>query len=217
MASRMRHKLKAVCLVGLCVPVALTACFSLGRKEPPHRYYVLGAAALENEATPTPELAGLTLGVRRAQLASYLATPFIVVRRGAHQISFSEFHRWGEPLEAGIDRVVAASLLSRGIGDAVVAPWPPRARYDYVVQLDVLRFEGLAPEEPAAVGGGVRLLATWEITRQQDGAVLARGTTHYHRSGWTVGDYAALVTLLDEGLDVLSGDLIASLEQLRAP
>jgi hypothetical protein len=47
--------------------------------------------------------------------------------------------------------------------------------------------------------------------------VLARGTTDRRSPGWTVGDYAGLVTLLDEGLDVLAGDLIAGIAGLRPP
>jgi uncharacterized lipoprotein YmbA len=167
--------------------------------------------------TASPAAADVTVGIRRTKLASYLAVPFIAVRRGASQIDFSEFHRWGEPLDEGINRVVARLLASRGLRDVAVAPWPAGARYDYVIQLDVTRFEGVIAPGGTPGEGEVHLSATWEIIRQQDGVVLVRGTTDRTNSGWTVGDYSGLVALLDEELDVLSLDLIAGIARLRAP
>ncbi len=213
----MRHPTTAIRWLGLCLAMGLTGCVSLGRREPLQRYYVLGGDTLRMATPPSPAVADVTVGIRRLELASYLASPLIVVRRGPNQVHFTEFHRWGEPLGAGVNRVVARSLVARGFREASVAPWPSNARYDYLIQLDVVRFEGLGPDEPGATDGGVHLLATWEILRQEDGVVLARGTTDYRRPGWTVGDYAGLVALLDEGLEVLSADLTASVVGLRGP
>jgi uncharacterized lipoprotein YmbA len=215
--TRLRDRLGAIRRVSLCLVVGLTGCVSLGRREPPQRYYVLGGDTLRLAAPPFPDVADVTVGVRRLKLASYLASSFLVVRRGPNQVGFSEFYRWGEPLGAGINRVVARSLVARGFRDAAVAPWPAQGRYDYLIQLDVARFEGLAPEGPVATEGEVHLLATWEIIRQQDGVVLAQGTTDYRRPNWTVGDYAGLVSMLDEGLEVLAADVTAGVVGLRGP
>ncbi|NBC17708.1 MAG: hypothetical protein GVY18_10385 [Bacteroidetes bacterium] len=205
-------------LAFLCALVALTGCFSLSRDEPPQQHYVLGGTPLPETDASAERLAGLAIGLRQPQLAEYLETPFIVVRQGPHQLRFSEFHRWGEELAGGINRTVAAHLAARGSLDGIdVVPWAPRARHDYLIQLHLLRFEGLAPEVPTASEGAAYLLATWEIIDQQDGAVLARGTTDYRADGWTVGDYDELVALLDTGLRELSDDLIAALERHVAP
>lgn len=194
--------------------IGLPGCVSLGRTEPPQEHYVLGARAVPPDVAPPGSVSDLAIGVRRLKVASYLASSFMVVRRGANQVDFAEFQRWGEPLEAGINRVVAGALVAHGFRDVAVAPWPAQARYDYVIQLDVVRFEGLATEGPDSVEGGVHLLATWEISRPLDGSVLARGTTDYQRQGWSVGDYPGLVTLLDAGLGVLAGDLATALAGL---
>ena len=208
--------MKWVGAVCLCALMAQAGCISLGRPEPPLRQYVLGGSG-PAEVTPSAEVADVAIGLRRMKLASYLAVPFIAVRRGPNQIDFSEFHRWGEPLDAGINRVVARLLASRGFRDVAVAPWPAGARYDYLIQLDVTRFEGVMPPEGAPAEGEAHLSATWEIIRQQDGVVLTRGTTDRRSPGWTVGDYAGLVTLLDEELDVLAGDLTAGIAGLGPP
>ncbi len=220
----MRHATRAIrwllpkMLPGMLLGILLgpVGCFSLGRTAPPQNYFVLGGDSLWVDVPTSPEVAALAVGVRRATVASYLASPFITVRRGPNQVDLSQVNRWGEALDAGITRVVARDLVSRGFRDAVVVPWPVQARYDYVIQIDVLRFEGLALGEPGSVDGGVHMLATWEILGQKDGVVLARGTTDYRRPGWRVGDYGALVSLLDGGLDQLAGDLTAGVIRLVA-
>ncbi len=214
----MNHSTRAARLIGLVSVAALAGCFSLGRTETPPTHYVLGTERVQESSQAPADLAGLTVGVRRLRLASYLEAPFLVVRQGANRVTHSEFHRWGEPLSGGINRVVAGHLAARSIFRAVdVAPWPAREQYDYLVQLNVDRFEGLAPDDPAGTGGEVHMLVTWEILRQRDGLVIARGTTDHRVSGWRVGDYGGLVRSLDEGLNVLTRDLANTLSSLGAP
>jgi uncharacterized lipoprotein YmbA len=197
--------------------VGLTGCFSLSRTEPLQQHYVLGGGHLQQNDTPAGNPAGLTVGVRRLRLATYLEPAFLVVRQGPNRITYAEFHRWGEPLGGGISRAVAGYLVARSPIRAVdVAPWPLREQYDYLIQLHVERFEGVVSADPNAAEGEVHLLATWEIIRQQDGAVLARGTTDHRASGWRVGDHAGLVNQLDAGLNVLAHELASSLASLGA-
>lgn len=214
----MTYHNRAICLALLFPLLVLTGCFSLGRDEPPQRHYVLGGSPLQETGDAAERVAGLTIGLRQLQLAGYLETPLLVVRRGPHQIRFSEFHRWGEDLGTGVNRAVAGYLAGRPpISSVDVVPWRPGTDHDYLIQLHVSRFEGVAPEVPETSGGEAHLLATWEIIRPQDGAVLARGTTDHQGIGWTEGDYEGLVSLLDLGLQALSDDLIAELEELGTP
>jgi uncharacterized protein len=206
---------------GLVITVSLLGgCFSLSRTEPPMRHYVLGGSIPTATTAPPAALTGVTVGIRRARIAGYLGSPYIAVRHGAHQVTYSEFHRWGEPLDGGLNRTVAGYLDIRPeIGGVDVAPWPGQASYDYLLQLHLERFEGRAPaEEPTgqSVGEGeVHVLVTWEILRQQGGGILARGVTEYREPGWTVGDYASLVRALDAGVGALAGDVAASLANLQ--
>jgi uncharacterized lipoprotein YmbA len=213
----MRYTMKAIRLFLLFALIALAGCFSLSREEPPLQHYVLGGGSQPENRTPARNLAGLTIGLRQVQVAEYLETPLIVVRQGPRQIKFSEFHRWAEDLGGGVNRAVAGYLALRAPFQGVdVVPWPSQAQHDYLIQLHLLCFEGVAPEEPAASEGEAHLLATWEIIRQQGGVVLTRGTTDYRAQGWMRGDYDGLVALLDTGLRELSDDLVASLETLVA-
>jgi uncharacterized protein len=213
----MKYTMNAVRVLSVACLVVLAGCFSLGRTEPPQRHYVLGGERVQGAAQQPGDLAGLSVGVRRPRLASYLEAPFLVVRHGSNEVTYAEFHRWGEPLGGGINRAVAGHLASRPSIRAVdVAPWPAREQYDYLVQLHVERFEGLAPEDEAALVGEVHMRVTWEILRQGDGAVLARGATEHRERAWRVGDYAGLVRALDAGLHVLTEDLASTLSGLGA-
>ena len=194
---------------------ALTGCFSLGRDEPPQQHFVLGGNRLPESSPQNERLAGVTIGLRQVHLAEYLESPLIVVRHGPHQIRFSEFNRWGENLDGGFNRALALYLSDRASFEGVdVVPWAPRARHDYLIQVHLLRFEGLVTE--GASVGEAYMLANWEIIGQPEGDVLARGTTEYREAGWIVDDYAGLVTQLDAGLGELSDDLVDGLEEVVA-
>jgi hypothetical protein len=95
-----------------------------------------------------------------------------------------------------------------------VAPWPVQAQHDYLVQLHVSHLEGVAAEDSTAKEGEVHVMASWEIIRSQDGALVARGETDRTETGWKVGDYRGLVTRVDEGLTGVASDLAACLQRI---
>lgn len=199
----------------LCVLLTQAGCFKLGRDAPVLQQYVLRGGGAQAEATAPQRVGGTIIGVRRLDLAAYLASPAIIVRRGAHGIVTSEFHRWGDDPGEGINRALAAHLrASPAVGAVDVAPWTPRTPHDYLVQLHVMRFEGVAQE--AATTGDAQLLATWEIITPEHGLVLARGKSDYRQQGWLVGDYGALVTALDDMLNDVSRDVTACIARLPA-
>jgi len=198
----------------LAAVIALTGCFSLSRKSPPVERYVLGGIRTAPASTLPSDSLGLSIGVRRLNLAPYLATLAIVVRRADNEIVTTGFHRWAESPSAGLNRAVSGYLAAApGIRSVDVAPWPVRAEPDYIVQLHVERLEGVVG---AARDGEAHLLARWEIIHPTDGALLARGRTDYRAAGWVVGDYGNLVTQLDQGLLALTQELVTCLARVRA-
>jgi uncharacterized lipoprotein YmbA len=218
MNARTNFARRAARLLTLASLLGLAGCFSLGRTEPLQRHYVLGADRVREAGPELGGLRDLTVGMRRLRLSSYLEPPLLVVREGPNRVTYAEFHRWSEPLDGGINRAVAASLAGRArLRGIDVAPWSSGAVHDFLIQLHVQRFEGLAPDDPAATEGEVHMLAAWEILRPRDGAVLARGTTDHREGGWRVGDHAGMVRSLDAGLEALATDLLAGLASLAAP
>lgn len=199
----------------LCMLLALSGCFSLARDPNPPRHYVLGGGTVGATSMVAP--VRTSIGLRPPRLADYLASPFIVVRRGVHRVGFSESDRWGEDVAHGIGRTVARHMAAREASLRMeTTPWPATAIPDYIIQMHFLHFEGVAPEDPLVSKGEAHLLATWEISRRQDGALLASGTTEVRSPEWTVGDFDALVGLLDAALDTLAAELVRGLETALA-
>lgn len=194
------------------VLVTLAGCVSLSRNAPAVQHFVLSGARTPLAAASV-DSAGLSIGIRRMDLAPYLTTPSIVVRRGTHVIETSAFHRWGEDLGEGINHTVAAHLANRGPVRLVnIAPWAARTHHDYLVQLHVTRFEGVA--DSAATTAGVHVTASWDIIQPLDGTLLVRGTTDYRDGRFPVGDYAAMVAELNLALQRVAVDLAACLARL---
>jgi uncharacterized lipoprotein YmbA len=201
-------------LFGICALFTETGCFTLAYPTPPVEQYVLGAGPTAVTAAPARDTGGIAIGLRRLDLAPYLTTRAIVVRRGSRIVT-SAFRRWGEEPGAGIMRAVAASLGAAPAILAVdVAPWPVQTQHDYLVQLHVSHLEGVAAEDSTAKEGEVHVTASWEIIRSQDGTLVARGETDHRETGWKVGDYRDLVTRVDKGLTGLGSDLAACLVRL---
>jgi len=206
----------------LAVLLALSGCFSLSRGAPPQQYYVLGGGRQSDEALPAvaPVAVGdsAVIGLRPPLLAEYLATPFIVVRAGPNRVDFSEFDRWGEDLARAIHLSVASHIEAGAPGWRVeIAPWPSQMQPEYLIELRVLHFEGVAPANPGASVGEAHVLVTWEILRRQGEVVLLRGVTEVRETGWVVGDFDGLVSLLDTGLGTLAETLTAGLKSVLPP
>lgn len=205
---------RALRLFGIGALITVAGCFRLGRPTPPLEEYVLSGGARAEAAARASDAGGVTVGLRRLDLAPYLATTAIVVRRGS-RIYTSGFRRWGEEPSAGIMRAVAGSLRAAPAILAVdIAPWQVRAPHDYLVQLHVTHLEGVAADDPATTEGEVHVKASWEILRAEDGTLMARGETDRREAGWTVGDYLGLVQRIDNGLTGLASDVAACLTRL---
>lgn len=214
----MQTKTRVIRLFVVSSLLTLAGCFSLSRDSPAQKYYVLGAGQEAASAEAAPAIADAVIGLRSPRIAEYLTGPFIVVRSGHHRIGFSQFDRWGEALASGVNRAVAGHMLAQASELRVeVAPWPEGVQPDYLIQIHLTRFEGVAPEDASASEGEAHLRASWEILRRQDGVRVARGTTEVRESGWTIGDFDGLVSLLEAGLVTLAHDLVAALETAPSP
>ena len=208
-------------LVAGVVALAVTSCVRLPSPRPTNtQYYLLGSTL---QADSAADEAGLRLGLRKPRLAEYLDTPTLVTRRGPNEIHFNEFHRWGEDLGPALNRVVALNLEAQpGVSSAEVVPWPEGTDFDYVVQLRVLRFEGVGPPPPGPDAdddapipeGHSQVTDGWSILGPDGDSLRTRGRTQHRIDGWPVTDYPGLVSKLDTSLVVLAEDIAA---RLRGP
>ena len=138
--------------------------------------------------------------VRPIELAGYLRSPPLVVRRGDHEIEFREYARWGEPLEQGIGRVLREEL--RGRGAAVVGgAGRESSAAECHLSVRVLACEGTA-------AGAVEFRAAWELTKTGDKPGLIVGG-EYRTEGfrWDGKSEATLVARLSEAVAGLAGEI----------
>jgi uncharacterized lipoprotein YmbA len=209
------HRLTALALA--MASVATSGCFRLARTSPPVERYVLGgiraAPLAQADHSVDADTASLSIGLRRIDLAPYLSTLAIVVRRADNEIITTGFHRWAESPSAGLNRAVSGYVAATpGIRSVDVAPWHVRTVQDYIIEVHVVRLEGVMADTKR---GEAHLMARWEIIHPDGGVLLARGVTDHRAQGWVVDDYAGLVSRLDEGLVVLARDVTACLMRVR--
>lgn len=219
-SSRLRRLGLCAVAVGL-IALSITGCVRLLEpRASDATYYLLSEP--QSWETQSSDTTGLAVGLRQPRLASYLTATRIVTRRGPHQIRFSEFHRWGEDLNRGINRTLAQALASQdGIRSVETVPWPKGATFDYIVHLHVHSFEGIGPppnpeadEDDPPPEGYSRMAVDWTILDAEDETMLARGVTRHQEEGWHVGDYEALASNLGTALTVLSDEIGARLKTL---
>lgn len=168
----------------------------------PTRFYVLATAA----AGAAPAAGTPVVQMRPIEVADYLRARTMVVRRGGNEIEFREFARWGEPLEAGVARVLREELLSRGAAGAVLLSGarrePTKANFDLSVR--VLAAEGGA-------SGTVEFRAGWELRASGEGTVAARGDFRAAGVRWDGKNEAALAAGLSQAVGALAAEIAAAL------
>ena len=141
--------------------------------------------------------------LRPVEVAGYLRSRPLIVRRGDNEIEFREYARWGEPLEQGIGRVLREELRARG---SVVPGSPGRdsPAFDYHLTVRVLACEGTA-------AGAVDFRAVWELTKAGDKPVAAAGG-EFRAEGlrWDGKSEASLAARLSEAVAELATEIAAA-------
>ncbi len=174
----------------------------------PTKFYVLSAPTAAVTAAAPSGVALPVLRMRPVEIASYLKARPMVVRRGANELEFRDYARWGEPLEQGVARVLGDELVARGVVSAVRTGGLKTGeggdvRYELVVR--VLACEGVAD-------GTVNFHAVFELTKMgDDPGAPWRG--EYRASGlkWTPSHNASLAAALSQAVAGLAGDVAAKI------
>ncbi len=171
-------------------------------KADPTRFYVLTGPA----GGAAGAAGGPVVQVRAIEVADYLKGRPLVVRRGGTEIEFREFARWGEPLEAGIGRVLREELLARGAAGAVLLPGVRResGRARFELGLRVLAAEGGAD-------GAVRFRVIWELMATGSQALVARGDFQPDDLRWDGKAEGSLAAGLSAAVAGLAGEVAAAL------
>jgi hypothetical protein len=164
----MRTLPKAACVVAAAA--LLGACSFLRAKPDPSRYYVL--TQLPGDPGAVAASKGPAVGIGPVVLPRYLARPELVLRVAPNEIRPSEYDLWASSLQSQVERTLAANVATLLASDRVVVyPWYRGVALDFVVRVDVARFE---PDED-----GAHLIARWVIVDGR-GTMVRSGDTDLH-------------------------------------
>ena len=176
----------------------------------PTRYYVLSPSATA-PTNPAPAAASsIAVGVGPVLVPRYLDRVQIVTRNANGDVDLSTYHRWAEPLEAGITQVLAENLAVQTGSDRIaIYPWRGVAAraLDYQVAVIVTRFD-------ATRGRQVELDARWRLL-SRDGKEVALKRSRIMEP--VAGDgYEAVVQSMNRVLEILARQIAQEI-QVRGP
>jgi ABC-type uncharacterized transport system auxiliary subunit len=173
------------------------------------RFFILSTPQLPAESLPIASEAKLRIGLNAVTVADYLKVPSLAVRSHSNEIDFSINARWAEPIEAGISRILRATLsASPTVASVTSRPFSFEAARDYDVTVDVLQCEGsTAGSQPAASFSAVIKISTAGTNPR----VVARKLFAAPAAPWDGQNYGRLAALLGEAVQHLGQDIVAML------
>lgn len=179
-------------LAGCAAQSPKTHYYSLSVEEPP---------APAGEASPASTTPVTRVSVTRVGIPALVDRPQIVSGTAANSVDISDFHRWAEPLQEAIGRVVAGDLARRlgpgyVVGKSVLPGMPPDVR----VALDVQRFE-------ATLGTGVAVEALWTVRAGTSEARVGRSRIEEPAAD---DGYAGVAAAYSRALAAVSHDIAAA-------
>jgi uncharacterized lipoprotein YmbA len=199
------HHQRLILLTGLLISLLGSGCLKLKPVEDPVRYFLLTPVephrtpATDPSATSTP----IAVGIEHVELPAYLSRPWLVVRTSPTEIRYSDYWKWGEHLDQGIQRVVAENL-ARHLGPAGNVYLHPWRKHSVAVELRLTVRQFDVDEH-----GQVQLEAQW----QWEGSRTGSGQRVIRRSGPAPHtDPAGAVASLSEALGELSRLLAGELQ-----
>jgi uncharacterized lipoprotein YmbA len=125
-------------------------------------------------------------------MPDYLDRPEMVIRTSPNGFELSETDRWAESLSDNFRHVLANDLTNLlGTTNIVQYPWYPGTRLDYVVQVQVQRFE-------AGRNQTAEFMGRWDLKKPQSDQLLAGRDLHLSRPMTSLDGDAAAAELSHE-------------------
>lgn len=144
--------------VGLFLFFAIYAC-SCGTTPKSH-FYLLDSLDYpqKDERPPHADDRRPYVGIKEIRVSEYLNQSKILIRKNNSELHYAELHRWAEPLENGIARVLAANIsILLNTGQVSVYPWRSSETPDWEVRITVSRLD-------TGRNLVLNLVAHWSIT-----------------------------------------------------
>ncbi len=150
---------------------------------------------------------GEIIGLGPIELAEYLNRPQIITRNSAHHLNLSEYHRWIEPLNDSITRVLVINLSNNLQTNRVY--WTQRQHRKLpqaiTIAVDIARFDG-------QLGGMVALESRWSIFDKNSQPLLTR--VSLIKEPVKGQSYEALVIAMNKALQQLGLEISQAAESV---
>jgi uncharacterized lipoprotein YmbA len=132
----------------------------------PSRFYTLDSTAAAGAALP----ASSSIMIGSVSIPASVDQPQFVVQVAANRVEIDEFNRWAAPLNDSIARAVAGDLATQLGAPNVATSRLPNFNPDYVVTIEVQRFESTR-------GKTALIDAVWAVRKTTTGETLSGRTT----------------------------------------
>jgi uncharacterized lipoprotein YmbA len=189
----------------MVILAVISGCVSAG-KSPQAKFYSL--RPLKDAQKPkiaTPALKDVIIGVGPLELPAYLDRPQIVTRGGDNELVLAEFHRWAEPLDEAILRVVAQNLMSIfPDSNVLLYPWGYYVPVKYQVVMEIISID-------AALQNEVRLSVNWSALNTENKKVFLTRNSVYtakiDKANYSKSNYNGLIQALNHGFYEFSQEI----------
>jgi uncharacterized lipoprotein YmbA len=154
----------------LALVFSLTATLSGCGSSPRNNYYLLTAQQTAAPVGETP-----ALGIGPIEIPGYLDRANLVYNQQGNKLQVSDSENWAEPLQNGIERVLALNLASLlNTQNVRIFPWNPQRGPNYGIKVNVLTLDANKDE--------ATLTAEWLVYRPEGGETLIRRISHLQQT-----------------------------------
>lgn len=172
---------------------------------PPELYVLTEPRGADAAGLETPGLE--RVGLATVSLPGYAQGDKIASLAADNQIFQDEDHRWAEPPEDGVSRILALSLEQRLAAAVVAAPFPRGLDPD--IRIDV-RFDRFVRTQP----GGAEISGQYSVISGDGGEVLTVRRFEHQQTSPTAG-YPGFMQALEAALAELSRGVAEAIVELN--
>ena len=202
-------------VLALGAALVFSGCSVLSPKQDRTRFILLtptaASASNNTHLAASPNLTTVAIGLGPVRLPEYLDRPELVIRTSPNGFELSEMSRWAEPIADNFRHVIANDLTNLlGTTNIVQYPWYPETRLDYIVHIEVQRFE-------ADTSHSAQLIAHWDLRTPQSDQVLASREAQFSSPLNSLTGDAAAAALSEDVAELAEqiASAIAQAEQRR--
>jgi len=178
-------------------------------KSAPTQFYMLGPVMSDEvERHPANVTSTVYITLDTVEIPEYLNRPQIVTHVDRAEYQIDEFHRWMEPLQDNLTRVIAnrLSVLLNPKGIDILYTARP-VKTDYTIVVQILRMEG-------KLGQGMFLDARWSFFDQQNETPVVTKRFVHTREFTSADTYQGLLQAQNRSIESLCRAMADGIDQI---